>query len=507
MVVGNLLGATLAFVYFSFIDPNPPPGVPPPGPREVALFVVSFAVVVVAVQWPIQRGNRRLRAAGRALQAGAAAADVVTPEVQRLALSVPFRLALVSVAGWIASGLLWAVIWPAATGSFSPRGALRLALGIVGVGGAVTTAFVFFAVERSWRRVLPEFFPGGELGDLRRVPRLGVQARLTAAFLLVSLLPMIVLATVATGRARAVLGAAPAEAEALLRGLVVIVLFILAVGVLAAVVLSRLVARSVAEPLGALQSAMASVGRGDLDVSCPVVSHDELGQVTSGFNQMVRGLRERDRIKATFGKYVTDEIRDEILAGRVSLGGETRDVSVLFCDIRDFTPWVEATPPAEVVQDLNAYFGEMEEAIRAEGGLVLQYIGDEIEAVFGAPVRRPDHAARAVAAARSMRRRLAAWNTGGAPATAVGRCATASASTRARCSPATSASPDRLSYALVGDTVNLASRIQGLTKEVGSDIVISGVTAAALGGRVPLERLPDARLKGKSADVEVYRVV
>lgn len=504
VVAGNLLGATLAFVYFSLVDPNPPPGVPPPGSREVALFAVSFAVIVVAVQWPIRRTNRRLRAAGRALQAGAA--DVVTPELQRLALAVPFRLAAVSVAGWLAAGLLWAIAWPLATGSFSPRGALRLLLGIVGVGGAVTTAFVFFAVERSWRRVLPAFFPEGVLGDVHRVPRLGVQARLTAAFLLVSLLPLVVLATLATGRARAVLGAAPDDAEALLRGLVAIVLFILAVGALAAVVLSRLVARSVAEPLRGLESAMAAVERGDLAVSCPVVGNDELGQVAAGFNRMVRGLRERDRIKVTFGKYVTDEIRDEILAGRASLGGETRDVTVLFCDMRDFTPWVEATPPPDVVRDLNAYFSQMEEAIRAEGGLVLQYIGDEIEAVFGAPVRRPDHAARAVAAAIGMRRRLAAWNadreredrrplrhgigvhSGPVLAGNIG-------------------SPDRLSYALVGDTVNLASRIQGLTKEVGADIVISGATAGALGGRVPIERLPDARLKGKSADVEVYRVL
>jgi 2-oxoglutarate dehydrogenase E2 component (dihydrolipoamide succinyltransferase) len=92
--------------------------------------------------------------------------------------------------------------------------------------------------------------------------------------------------------------------------------------------------------------------------------------VAEGFNRMLVGLRERDFVKETFGKYVTREIRDEILAGRISLGGEAREVTILFCDLRDFTPWVEANPPREVLRDLNDYFTEMNAAIRAAGGLV-----------------------------------------------------------------------------------------------------------------------------------------
>ena len=134
--------------------------------------------------------------------------------------------------------------------------------------------------------------------------------------------------------------------------------------------------------------------------------------VAEGFNRMVHGLREREHIKETFGRYVSREIRDEILAGRVALGGQTLDVTILFSDLRDFTPWVEATPATDVVQALNSYFSEMEAAIRGHHGLVLQFIGDEIEAVFGAPVPTGDHPTRAVRAALEMRRRLAAWNEG-----------------------------------------------------------------------------------------------
>src|SRR5260370_42452849 len=101
---------------------------------------------------------------------------------------------------------------------------------------------------------------------------------------------------------------------------------------------------------------MGRVREGDLGASCPVVSNDEIGAVAEGFNRMVGGLREREFLKETFGKYVSREIRDEILAGRVSLEGQAQEVTILFADLRDFTPWVEATTPREAVRDLKAYF-------------------------------------------------------------------------------------------------------------------------------------------------------
>ena len=154
------------------------------------------------------------------------------------------------------------------------------------------------------------------------------------------------------------------------------------------------------------------------------------------------------------------------------------------------------------MRDLNAYFAEMEAAIRAHGGLVLQFIGDEIEAVFGAPVPAPDHAARAVRAALEMRTRLRAWNSGRSRPLSHGiGVHTGSVLAGAI------GSRERLSYALVGDTVNLASRIEGLTKQVGADILVSATTARGLDGGVALDPLPAVRVKGKSAEVEVFRVV
>jgi len=179
-------------------------------------------------------------------------------------------------------------------------------------------------------------------------------------------------------------------------------------------------------------------------------------------------------------------------------------VTILFADLRDFTPWVERTEPREVVRDLNEYFTEMEAAIRSQHGLVLQYIGDEIEAVFGAPLPAADHTDRALAAALEMRARLEGLN--------VQRAAAGKPPLRNGIGIHTGTvlagsigSAERSSYALVGDAVNLASRIQSLNKELGTEILVSDATRSRLRGDFALQALPAVRVKGKSVEVSVYR--
>jgi len=304
-------------------------------------------------------------------------------------------------------------------------------------------------------------------------------------------------------RADALRTADAATAAAIIYNLKLVVVVLALGGLVISVGLALLVAASVAQPLRDVQRAMAQVQRGGLDVRCAVVSNDEIGAVAEGFNSMVQGLREREAIRETFGRYVSPEVRDEILAGRVSGAGTQREVTILFADLRDFTPWVEASPPAEVVADLNAYFTEMDIAIRSNGGLVLQFIGDEIEAVFGAPISDARHADAAVAAAREMGRRLDAWN--------AGRHAAGKAELRHGIGIHTGTviagnigSSERMSYALVGDAVNLASRIQALNKEFGTQVLVSGVTRARLSSPVGLEPLPAVRVKGRVAEVAVF---
>ena len=211
-------------------------------------------------------------------------------------------------------------------------------------------------------------------------------------------------------------------------------------------------------------------------------------------------------VKDTFGRYVSREVRDEILSGRIPLDGEMREVTMLFADLRGFTPMVESIPPKEVVNIMNLYFREMAQAIREHKGLVLQYIGDEIEAVFGAPVPVSDHTRLAVRAAVSMRERLKTVNrrlaqqgyaplkhgvgihTGEVLAGNIG-------------------GGERVSYSLVGDTVNLASRLQGLNKQFGTEIIISGRTSSGLDKDIKVKQLPPVPIKGKTKMVDIFSVL
>ena len=498
-LVANLVGALLTWFYFRFVDFTAPQFQAQISRGEIAFFVVAFgALISTGVAW----GSRWARPLER--RDPTAGAD--TALVRRRAIMVPYVFAALSLGGWVMAGLIWGILYPALWGIFTPGRSLRSIFGITCVAGTVTAALVFFAVEHQWRRVLPSFFPGGDLSAVPGVLRLRVRTRLLVIFVMLSVIPLSVLGVLAYTRAAALPGVDPVAAPRIVENMLVFIVFIVAVGTLAAIGLSLYVAGSVAGPLGQLQGAMRDVEHGDLETRCPVVTNDEIGAVAEGFNRMVGGLREREFLKETFGKYVSREIRDEILAGRVTLEGQTQEVTVLFADLRDFTPWVEATSPREVVHDLNAYFTEMDQAIREHRGLVLQFIGDEIEAAFGAPVAYPAHAEMAVRAALEMRRRLGAWN--------AERVRTGKAPLRHGIGIHTGSvlagnigSAERHSYALVGDPVNLASRIQSLNKEFGSDILVSGVTRRHLDGRFELVQLPAVRVKGKSVEVEVYRLV
>jgi adenylate cyclase len=489
----NIVGAVLAFLYFRVIDPLATD-------RGVTWADVTFFVCAVGllVMIGIALGNR-------------VTAPIFEPDrhdshaVRRAAILFPYTMTALSALGWVLAAVMFGVIWPLVIGTLTWQGVARSFFGVSIIAGGVTAAFVFLSAERLWRDELRAFFPDGDLGAVTGVPRLRVRIRLLAVFVLTSVVPLVLLAIVAYRRT-ALIAADPGGADAQLTELLVIVVFLVAVGVWAAIGLSVFVANSVASPLRELEASMAKVERGDLDARAPVMSNDEIGGVAEGFNRMLVGLKERDFVKDTFGKYITREIRDEILAGRVGLEGEQREVTILFSDLRDFTPWVEATEPREVVRDLNRYFGEMEAAVRRQGGLVLQFIGDEIEAVFGAPVPAADHAGRAVRAALDMRARLQAFN--------AARAAAGKLPLRHGIGVHTGTvlagnigSGERLSYALVGDAVNLASRIQDLTKTAGADILISATTRAALDGAVAVTALPAARVKGRSAEVEVFAVV
>ncbi|MGH7416494.1 MAG: adenylate/guanylate cyclase domain-containing protein [Candidatus Rokuibacteriota bacterium] len=500
-LAGNLLGWMVAFLYFRVVD-HTAASLPPLHWIHLMHSLIVFALLVAVGTLFSRAWTRPLDRVAEMPLLAPAEAELI----RRRALLLPYFLAVLNFTGWVLAGLIWGVGWPLLAGIYSPYDSLRRVFGLTVMAGGVTTAFIFFASEHYWRRRLPQFFPEGDLRAVKGVPRLAVRVRLLAIFLIIGVVPLAVLGVLAYGRALALVGADPVAAAEIVDGLRLTILFLLAVGITAAVGLSIFAANSVAAPLKDVEGAMAAVERGYLDGRAPVVSTDEIGAVAEGFNRMLHGLREREMVKETFGKYVTPEIRDEILAGRIRGEGELKEATILFADLRDFTPWVEATAPRQVVQDLNEYFTEMDRAIRAHRGLVLQFIGDEIEAVFGAPVSTGDHAEMAVRAAIEMRGRLQAWNArreaAGKPALHHGIGIHTGTVLAGNIGGA-----ERLSYALVGDPVNLASRIQGLTRDLKVDILISEATRSRLDGGVQVEELPAVRVKGRAEEVNVYKVV
>ena len=125
---------------------------------------------------------------------------------------------------------------------------------------------------------------------------------------------------------------------------------------------------------------------------------------------MIAALADREKIKDAFGKYVTPEIRDQILGGRIPLNGLRTEATLLFSDLRDFTGYTEKNDAQEVIRSIRTYFTAMQRAIRKHQGLVLQYVGDEVEAVFGVPLSYEGHADKAVLAALEMRKNLEELN-------------------------------------------------------------------------------------------------
>ena len=371
--------------------------------------------------------------------------------------------------------------------------------------GAITVTTAFFLLEHMLQHKLaPVFFPNGGLSRVRGAWRMRIGVRMAGLLLGACMVPFLAIIFTIKGSARLVeVGSLPA-AEVLgdLQTAVVVLCVMFMVN---AVGLAALVTVNMVRPLREIVRVLSKVRGGDFGNRVQVMANDEIGYTADMINQMTEGLAERERIKDAFGLYVSQQVRDEILAGRIPLDGEIKQVTMIFADLRDFTTLAETTPPKEVVMVINGYFQHMATAVEEHGGLVLQYIGDEIEAVFGAPLALADHPRHALEAALAMRRRLAAYNarliaTGHHPLRhGIG----------IHSGPALAADiggGGRLTYALVGDTVNLAARLQELTKAMGRDILMSGSTAAALGEGVALDRLRATTVKGRSQPVEVFAV-
>lgn len=263
------------------------------------------------------------------------------------------------------------------------------------------------------------------------------------------------------------------------------------------------IARSVTHPVRVLAESAGRVAQGDYGQEVNLTQKDEIGELASSFNHMVRGLAEKEKIRDLLGKVVSPAIAQRLLSKKIELGGEDIEVTVLFSDVRNFTALCEHRAPTEILTLINSYFTRISAVIDDHDGVIDKYIGDAIMALFGAPLSHDDDPLRAVNTAFGMRRALAELNRDltarGMPPLDIGV-----GINTAMVVAGNIGSPSRMNYTVIGDGVNLASRLEGLTKHYDVPIIVSESTRNAIPGFV-FRELDRVRVKGKTQQVTIYQ--
>jgi adenylate cyclase len=444
LIGANLVGAVGAFVLAAYALPSP---VLDQDDHVLLVNLVAASIYVLvtgvlSTLWGIFGSRRRVRwlLEGR----------VPTKGEQRRTLRLPALMVNITL-------LFWSI---AAVGFGLYNSFTSIGLGIsiaaaIALAGTFTAADAYFLSEFALRPVTARALAAGSPGRLL-MP--GLRTRTLVAWALGSAVPVALLLAVAI--------------EDLSGGTVSrdrLSLTILTVGGAALVFgwfFIRLATRATADPIRGLRAAIAKVEAGDLDVQIPIYDASQVGLLQMGFNQMVDGLRERERIRDLFGRQVGEEAATVALSLGLDLAGELREVSVLFVDIVGSTTLAATRPPHEVVDLLNRFFAVVVEVVAEHGGWINKFQGDATLAVFGAPSAHEHPERAALAAARDLRAQLlvrvpdceVGIGVASGPAV-VGHVGT----------------PERYEYTVVGDCVNEAARLSTLAKLLPERVAASSV--------------------------------
>jgi adenylate cyclase len=448
LIATNVVGAGIVFVLATLV-------IPTPGMTDGTLLALKIAVPVyvgvaifVGASWGTAGGLR----AHRWVFEGRTPTD----EERLRALGVPWFLTRIQAGLWLGGTVLFTLL----TALLQPSRALTTAL-TVGIASLVVGGIAFLFTEFALRPVAARALSGEQRLSVRG---LGVRRRMVLFWSLGTGAPVVGLVVVAI--------LALTRDDISLTKLAIIVLVLGGVVLCFGLLVTALNARAVVAPILAVRNAMEQVEEGNLDVEVQVYDGTELGQLQAGFNQMVAGLRDREKLRDLFGRHVGRDVAEAAALGDVELGGETRVVSVLFVDIVGSTTLATQKEPDEVVDLLNRFFAVVVEEVDRHAGLVNKFIGDAVLAVFGAPVEIDDHATRALAAGRAMAARLAeevpdldcgiGVATGEAVAGNVGN-------------------ESRFEYTVIGDAVNAAARISDLAKKVDRRVLAAQESVDAAG--------------------------
>lgn len=501
----NPVGAFLTFLYFQIIDPAPvgQQAVRSLDMGSIVIFIVIMVGLFALSGLFVGKNFVRIESWYTRLREGASPTEVPA-EIQRSVLNYSVVSALMTFLMWTLAGITYLIL-NLLSSEGSASYAIRFFGGVVGVGGVLTTPIHYFIIDQVWREVIGVFFPRGELSRIKSF-RLPVLGRLLIVFLLIGLWPLGLMASLSFQRAGLLVTSA--YPQAILDNLLILQTFLIATGLLASVGLAVFVTRSIVHPLREMQNAMSRVEQNDFNTQVAVTSNDELGYLGERFNQMTAGLRQGELLRNLLNLYVSPQVARQAIEQGTQLGGTLVECTVLFSDIRSFTTLSENLPPAELIGLLNRYMSAMVQVIIEQGGIVNKFGGDSLLAVFGTPLNpASDHAARAVSAAMNMRQSLARFNQEQAK--------THAPMIRIGIGVATGqvvagnvGGQGRIEYTVIGDTVNLASRLQDKTKELDHEILISAETYHAASAQLSLnsQLISGVTVKGKNLPLDVYAV-
>ena len=260
--------------------------------------------------------------------------------------------------------------------------------------------------------------------------------------------------------------------------------------------LTVLLTRSILRPIEDLEAATERIRQGRFEEHVPVTTSDEFGELSSAFNQMVDGLAERERLREAFGTYLDEEVAEHLISEDFQPTGEEVEVSLVFVDVRNFTSAAAVAEAPDLVARLNELFECIVPIVARHRGHIDQFIGDAVLAVFGTPERIPQHADRAVQCAVELARAInsrrpggfevgVGVNTGKVVAGAIGGAG-------------------RLSFSVIGDAVNLCSRVESETRETGDPVLITAETRAQLSETIEVESRGIRQIRGYDRPVELF---
>ncbi|AKK04553.1 family 3 adenylate cyclase [Corynebacterium mustelae] len=442
----NIFAAVFIILFLKYVLPLPDVGIfpasaslPTVGAIYTAVAVVVCAVVTFILFRPVLDWQRD--------------PDNHDPNMVRiLVMRIPFYQTMLSVVVWVIGIIIVTVV--------AAQASSRLAL-VIGVSttlaGLVMCLLTYLEAERLMRPIAATAL-ARRFEDSTLEPPITQRLRMT--WVLTSAVPILSILLLLLGHRNGIFTGP-------LSMLIPAMMILCAAALVAGFLGTTLVVMSVVDPIVELQSAINRVRRGDTDVEVDIYDGSELGVLQAGFNEMMRGLRERQRVRDIFGRYVGNEVARRALEERPELGGEDREVAVIFVDVIGSTTFAVSHEPEEVVEELNKFFEHVVEVVHRNKGIINKFQGDAALAVFGAPITLSDATGHALQAARELRQELKGLRLQAGIGVAAGHVVAGHIGGH-----------DRFEYTVIGDAVNTAARLTEIAKDTPGRVLTNAATLA-----------------------------